>query len=407
MCLRKSQRISFSTVLSIVIAVHAMLPRFASAEEPKEKSSIRIATFNCSLNRNAAGELQQDLQSGTNAQARKVAAILRTVKPDFVLLNEFDYVENGAAIAAFQKNYLDATGDWTTEPPLKFEYAFCHPVNTGVPSGRDLDHDGKMDGFGDAYGFGRFPGQFGMVVLSRYPIAFDSVRTFQKLLWRDLPNSATPAAQTPGAQPWYNDEDLKTLRLSSKSHWDVPITIGQQTLHVLVSHPTPPAFDGPEDRNGRRNHDEIRLWADYISPEHSKWIVDDKGIAGGLLANMPFVIVGDQNADPNDGDSFDNAIHQLLSHPRINATNTPTSAGGVEATKVQGKVNNRHKGDPAQDTSDFSDFSVGNLRADYVLPSNELKVVSTGIFWPATGEPGADLIDCSDHRLVWIDIAID
>ena len=57
---------------------------------------------------------------------------------------------------------------------------------------------------------------------------------------------------------------------------------GSTTLHVLASHPTPPTFDGPEDRNGRRNHDEIRFWADYISPGQSGYIVDDEGRSGGI-----------------------------------------------------------------------------------------------------------------------------
>ena len=59
-------------------------------------------------------------------------------------------------------------------------------------------------------------------------------------------------------------QEQAVLRLSCKIHWDVPVQIGSETVHFLVSHPTPPAFDGPEDRNGRRNHDEIRFWADYI-----------------------------------------------------------------------------------------------------------------------------------------------
>ena len=63
---------------------------------------------------------------------------------------------------------------------------------------------------------------------------------------------------------WYSPEVLRSLRLSSKSHWDLPVRIGRRTVHVLASHPTPPTFDGPEDRNGTRNHDEIRFWAEYV-----------------------------------------------------------------------------------------------------------------------------------------------
>ena len=114
----------------------------AIAQDAAKAETIRIATFNCSLNRNQAGELLRDLQSGSHQQAREVAAaILRTVRPDIVLLNEFDYDAAGASIDAFRKNYLEATGDWTSQPVLKLEHAYSGPVNTGVPSGLDLDHD--------------------------------------------------------------------------------------------------------------------------------------------------------------------------------------------------------------------------------------------------------------------------
>ena len=117
-----------------------------------------------------------------------------------MLLNEFDYDEASTSIDIFRNDYLEAEGDWTSEPALKMPYAFSGPVNTGVPSGLDLDHDGKTNGWGDAFGFGRFPGQYGMVVLSRFPIEATAVRTFQNLLWKNMPNSAVPAATTAGAE---------------------------------------------------------------------------------------------------------------------------------------------------------------------------------------------------------------
>ena len=400
----KFRLIFYVLVSQFLVSYGSALP--AMAQEPRGTEIIRIATFNCSLNRSKAGELVSDLQGGGNEQARQVARILRIVRPDIVLLNEFDYDESGTSINIFRKDYLEAERDWTSEPALKLAYAFSGPVNTGVSSGLDLDHDGKSNGPGDAFGFGRFPGQYGMVVLSRFPIDANAARTFQNLLWKNMPRSAVPATTTDGAEAWYSESDLAILRLSSKSHWDLPVRIGDKTLHVLVSHPTPPAFDGTEDRNGRRNHDEIRMWADYISDQPNAWLTDDKGIAGGMASNSSFVILGDQNADPKDGDSFDNAIDQLLKHPRINATHIPISDGAIEAAKTQGKVNNQHKGDPAHDTSDFSDGSVGNLRADYVLPSSDLKVSTSKVFWPIPGVAGADLIKCSDHRLVWMDISL-
>ena len=110
---------------------------------------------------------------------------------------------------------------------------------------------------------------------------------------------------TPAPHDWYNADELAIFPLSSKSHWDVPIDVDGTVVHFLVSHPTPPVFDGPEDRNGTRNSDEIRLWADYISAGSTAgYIYDDTGTYGGLEAGALFVIAGDQNSDPLDGDSI-------------------------------------------------------------------------------------------------------
>lgn len=108
-----------------------------------------------------------------------------------MLLNEFDYVESGAAVEEFRTNYL-AVGHNGAEP-IDYPFYYIAPTNTGVPSG------------------------------------------------------------------------LAVLRLSSKSHWDLPDYVGDRVVHVLAAHPTPPVFDGPEDRNGLRNADEIRFWADYVA----------------------------------------------------------------------------------------------------------------------------------------------
>ena len=99
------------------------------------------------------------------------------------------------------------------------------------------------------------------------------MRTFQLFKWKDMPGNLIPT-------PFYSPDEVDILRLSSKSHWDVPVRIGGKTVHFLVAHPTPPVFDGPEDRNGRRNFDEIRFWADYITPGKSGYIYDDDGTHG-------------------------------------------------------------------------------------------------------------------------------
>ncbi|MFT7629549.1 MAG: hypothetical protein ACI87E_000547, partial [Mariniblastus sp.] len=53
---------------------------------------------------------------------------------------------------------------------------------------------------------------------------------------------------------------------------------------------------------------------------------------------------------------------------------------------------------------DFNDFKVGNLHLDYCLPSKTLTIKASGVFWPRPGEPGADLVLATDHRMVWVDV---
>lgn len=375
-------------------------------------SEVRFATFNASLNRNAEGQLVADLSTPGNAQAAAVAETIQRTNPDVVLVNEFDYVEGGQAAELFRENYL-AVGQ-NGAAPVDYPYYFVAPSNTGVPSGFDLNNNGAVGGGDDAFGFGLFPGQYGMVVYSKYPIATDDVRTFQHFLWKDMPGAVLPDdPATPEPADWYSPEELDVFRLSSKSHWDVPIEVpGRKPVHFLVSHPTPPTFDGAEDRNGRRNHDEIRFWADYVSGGRAaSYIYDDEGGTGGLGRGQDFVIAGDQNADPFDGDSYDDAILQLLDHPRVQDPH-PTSAGAVEAATRDGGANLTHTGPAAEDTADFADGAPGNLRADYVLPSERLAVKGSGVYWPTSADPlftrlvGTFPFPTSDHRLVWVDVRI-
>lgn len=374
----------------------------AAAAPPTDP--VRFATFNASLNRNAEGRLVQDLSTPDNAQAQEVAEVIQRVRPSVLLINEFDYVADNEAADLFRANYLER-GQNGAEP-IDYPYAFTAPVNTGVPTGFDLDRDGSATGPGDSHGFGFFEGQFGMLVLSKYPIDTGNVRTFQNFRWQDMPGALLPDdPATAEPADWYSPEMLDVLRLSSKSHWDVPIEAGRSTVHLLVSHPTPPVFDGPEDRNGTRNHDEIRFWADYVSPGKGGYIYDDAGMTGGLKPGSNFVVAGDQNSDPLDGDSTPGSIDRLLDAPRVTDTE-PTSEGAVIAAAEQGGANDEHLGDPALDTGDFFDGDPGNLRVDYVLPSRGLRATDSGVFWPVPDDDLARLNDATDHHLVWVDLML-
>lgn len=396
-------------VLLVVLLAVLLVGGGAVAAHSGPPTPVKFATFNASLNRFNAGDLIADLSAPANAQAQTIAEIVQRTRPDVLLINEFDFDAGGVAAGLFQQNYLSVSQGGAT--PIAYPYRFVAPSNTGIASGFDLDNNGSVGGPNDAFGFGFFPGQFGMAVYSRYEILYEDIRTFQTFLWADMPGALLPDdLNTTDPDDWYSPAELEVFRLSSKSHWDVPVLIGEKVVHFLVSHPTPPVFDGPEDRNGRRNHDEIRFWADYVRPSHSGYIYDDAGNRGGLAPGAFFVIAGDQNADPFDGDSVPGAAQQLLDHPRVNAKVTPASEGAVEQATLQGGFNDLHLGDPAFDTADFADaFGPGNLRVDYVLPSKALRIVDAGVFWPTTADPLFPLVGTfpfpsSDHRLVWVDV---
>jgi hypothetical protein len=405
-----------ATFFFILMSLLLLIVPVALARGPAAEKAgpVRFATFNASLNRNNAGDLGTELATPGSAQPDTIAEIIQRTRPDVLLINEFDY--DPAALAAFQTNYLSVAHG--SAAPIEYPYTYIAPSNTGIFSGFDYDNSGAAGDFvpNDSYGFGFFPGQFGMAVLSMYPIDYDNVRTFQLFKWKDMPGALLP--EDPPGTPWYTPgPELDSFRLSSKSHWDVPIMIpdednnSDKVVHFLVSHPTPPVFDGPEDRNGTRNHDEIRFWADYIIPSRSGYIYDDDGIYGGLPPGAMFVIAGDQNSDPLDGDSIPGAIQQLIDHPLVNTKVTPDSEGGPEQALLQDQINDTHLSDPAFDTADFSDSAPGNLRADYVLPRKNLKIEDAAVFWPLSTDPLFPLVGTfpfpsSDHRLVWIDVKV-
>jgi Endonuclease/Exonuclease/phosphatase family len=398
--------------LTVIALALATLPGPAIAKHDKKRrhKEVRFATFNASLNRNTEGQLIQDLSTPNNTQARTVAEIIQRNRPDVILINEFDFDAGNVALRLFQDNYLSVSQNGARA--IEYRYAFTAPSNTGIPSGFDLNNDGSVGGPDDAFGFGFFPGQFGMALYSRHRIDLDKIRTFQKFLWADLPGANLPDdPNTPAPNDWFTAQELEVVRLSSKSHWDIPIEIGKRTVHVLAAHPTPPVFDGPEDRNGLRNFDEIGFWADYVSSRKSRHIYDDEGKKGGLERGAPFVIMGDYNSDPNDGDSVPGAIQQILDLSQVRTRITPSSKGGTEQAELQGGINDSHISDPAFDTADFADTAPGNLRVDYVLPSRPLKLNDAKVFWPLQSDPlfrlvGVFPFPSSDHRLVWADLGV-
>lgn len=378
-------------------------------------SIVRFATFNLEDVRT------EHLADAANERLKLLAEVIQRIAPDVVLLNEIMYdapprgreSEGGGRNARRFADAFLAVEHTGGVAPLRYD-AVMLPSNTGVPSGFDLDNNGSVaadpgsrDYGGDCLGYGEHPGQYGMALLVRANLRIDraGIRTFRSFKWKDMPGALLPPApgrEAPDADGagWYSKEELAALPLSSKSHWDVPVELSNGvTIHVLCSHPTPPVFDGKEDRNGRRNHDEIRFWADYI--DGAAYIIDDAGRRGGLAPDAPFVILGDLNADPEQGDSRDRAIDRLLRHARVDASVTPRSLCPVEKLRDEA-------------TSHF------RLRVDYVLPSKGLTPLAAGVWrgfadtpptrpgeggGTASREPGEAIEKFpSDHFPVWMDV---
>ncbi|PKP74286.1 MAG: endonuclease [Alphaproteobacteria bacterium HGW-Alphaproteobacteria-6] len=364
---RTPARLRFPTRLKAPLLAALAL---AAATAGAAAQSLRIATYDADLSRRGPGLMLRDIAAGKDAQAEAAAAAVAAVAPDILLLTGIDFDHDGAALDAFA-GLLSARG-------LDYPYRFARRPNSGMATGLDLDGDGRAGAPRDAQGFGRFAGQNGMAILSRLPIDAEGARDFSDFLWRDLPGGLIADA---GLAP----EAVAIQRLSSTAHWDVPVILPDGgRLHLLAFRATPPVFDGPEDRNGRRNHDETAFWLRYLD-----------GALPWAPPTAPFVILGNANLDPVDGDGRPAALAALLSDPRLR---DPAPRGDHRRAEPG------HRGDPALDTALFPD-GPGGLRLDYVLPSAGLGVIAAGVLWPAEDAAlAATLAQASRHRPVWVEI---
>ena len=174
--------------------------------------TLRVATFNTDLERDGPGLLLRDILRGEDAQVAAVVRVIARAAPDIIALQGVDHDHDGLALAALQARLQDA--GW----PMP--HAFARRPNTGLPTGLDMDGDGRLGAPRDAQGYGRFEGQAGMAILSRHAILADRARDFGDLLWRDLPGALLPRKD---GRAFPSEAAQAVQRLSSVGHWVVPV----------------------------------------------------------------------------------------------------------------------------------------------------------------------------------------
>ena len=337
------------------------------AAGPASAETLRIATWNVGLDRTGPGLLVKALDEGEDPQIAAVVRVMVALQADVILLTSVDYDRGGVA--------LGLLADRLAKAGLDYPHRFAVRPNTGMQTGFDVDANGRRGDPRDAQGFGLFSGNGGMAILSRLPIDTAAARDFSGYLWRDLPGGL-------GQDP----PDLAAVqRLATTGFWDVPVKTSSGPLHLLAWHATPPVFDGPEDRNGRRNHDEAAFWRLFLD-----------GALPMAPPDAPFVVLGDGNLDPADGDGLRAGMAALLAHPALQ---------DVRPAGTHARTEPEQSGDPALDTALYD--QLGGLRLDYVLPSAGLTVDRAGVLWPEAGDALLpDLVAASPHFPVWIDIAL-
>ncbi|WP_241691161.1 endonuclease/exonuclease/phosphatase family protein [Roseovarius sp. A46] len=322
--------------------------------------TLRLATWHLELDRDGPGLLLRDLRRGGDPRIKAIAGLIAAVAPDVLVVQGVDYDHGLRALSALR--------DRIAEDGPYYSHLFALRPNTGWPTGLDMDGDGRRGGPRDAQGYGTFSGQGGMAILSRYPLDRDGARDFSAMLWRDLPGALLP--RWPDGRPFPSQEAQAVQRLSSVGHWVVPLRLPSGSVSLMTFHATTPVFDGEEDRNGRRNHDEIRFWQRYLD---------------GAFGNPParrFVVIGDANLDPNAGEGRRGAIRALLADPRLR--------------------------DPLPGRATVAWDETGPLRVSYILPSADLVVAGAGIHWPPEDAPDrAEAEAAGPHRLIWVDLTLD
>ena len=340
-----------AAIAAAAISLGAATPALAHGGGERD-GMLRFATFNASVNRNADGQLLQELSNGDDPQLRNVAEIIQRVRPD-VAAHQRVRLRSGPARGTSVPAQLPRRCRTTARGRSSTATASWLRRTRASPSGKDFDNDGQavtQPGSG-AYGNDRSASASSLA-----SSAWSSSRVRASTTRTLGPSSASAGGTCPATccltirprrpRGWYSADELGIFRLSSKSHWDVP---WRSTATGRALPREPPDAAGVRRPRGPQRQAQPRrdpLLGGLRDSRCGHYIYDDEGRRGGLRRGEQFVIAGDQNADPFDGDGVDHAIRQLLDNPRINASVTPTSPGGAEQSQLQGGANMTHRSDP-------------------------------------------------------------
>lgn len=289
----------------------------------------------------------RDLRAAKDTQAEAALDVIASAAPDVLLLLDIDWDHGGAGLAGL--------ADRLAEHGLDYSYRLSLSPVSGVPSGFDLDGDGDAHGPRDALGYGWFTGDSGLALLSRYPLG--PPEDLSGTLWADRSGAAEVLPEAARA----------VVPLATTAQWIVPLAVGDTTITLVTLAAGTPVFDGPEDRNGLRNRDELALVAELAAH-----------------AELPLVL-GRGNIDPETGEGYRDAMRALLDLPGLQDA-APEGAGGL-ATAAWDRP--------------------GPMRVDYVLPPRALRVTGAGVVWPEAGDPLLTTVEAAGTgRLVWVDVAV-
>lgn len=348
-----------------------------AARDGGSAASLTVATVDADLSRDGEGDLAADLAAHDDAQAIELSEAVQSERPDVLVVTGVDVDADGDVVASLRDDYF-AVGRGERSG-IRYDYSYAAQTNVGQPSGTDLDGDNVVGGAGDAYGNGDFAGQRSLLVFSTRPIDTANVRSFNSMLWKDLPGNQLSAS---GLGSVAGD----SIPLQSTSVWDLPLRVGGQTVHIVATATT----SGTSPADALRRADQLRFLREYVSGSASlSSIADDKGREGALPAGSRVIVtgaLGQEAAGTAAGQLLDGTV--LVDPTTASLSELGSTWWGTAMARLQAGA----------ESSRVDADGVGS-RADFVLPSTSLNAVSSG---------SVEAIDRagSTHRLVWLRVSV-